>query len=183
MFQLLRVLLGLVCCFFLKHRHCVQSSTAIYYQNKHNYKVVTRIFTFPISHTSHCSVSNCRTGTTPLLWPAMEVTSPSERITAFLRKHDCSQAMCTVQIVLSNIHSLYNEEIPLKPHSRKTTGMQFIKITALASLASSQDLHRTHWSFRVCRLNPSVRAKQDILKAVLHSSSNTNEENNLWSFS
>lgn len=153
-FQLLGVLLGLVCCFFLKHHHCVQSSTAIYYQNKHNYKVVTRIFTFLTPYTFHCSASNSRTGTIPLLWPAKEVTSPSERITTLFRKHYCSQAMCVVQIVLSNIHSRYNEEIPLKPHSRKTTGMQFIKITALASLASSQDLHKTHWEFQFVDWTP-----------------------------
>lgn len=134
--------------FFLKHHYCVHSSTVIYYQNKCNEKVPTRISAFLTPHAFHCGAWNSRIGTIPLLWPAMEVTSPLERITTLLRKDYCSQPMCTAQIVLSNIHSRYNEEIPLKPHSRKTTGMQFIKITALGSLASSQHSHKIHWEFQ-----------------------------------
>lgn len=59
--------------------------------------------------------------------------------------------LCFVTIIWRD---QYNGEIPHKPHSRKATGTQFIKITDPGSVASSQDLHKTHWAFHTSWSEP-----------------------------
>lgn len=112
-FQLLGVLLGQVWfCLLLFLNIIIVSSHLQQFTTKINV-----IKTFPqeyllflISHTFQCSASNSRIGAIPFLWPAMEVTSPSERITTLLRKDYCSHPISTVQIVIQ--HSLKMKRSP-----------------------------------------------------------------------